>query len=63
MEDVDNQFTLCKGPSQCILVGEACLHDDANAKEPLNKVLQKLVQCTLTTYALTLRNFANFVEN
>ncbi len=44
------------------LLGEVCLHDDANVKEALNKVLWKIVR-TPTTYALTLRDFADFVEN
>jgi bacteriorhodopsin len=44
------------------LLGEAHLHDDANAKEALNKVLQRIV-CTLTTYALVLTDLAIFVEN
>jgi hypothetical protein len=43
------------------LLGEACLHADANAKEALNIVLQKTT-ITLTTYALALKDFANFVE-
>jgi hypothetical protein len=33
------------------LLGEACAHDDANAKEALNKVLRKTIR-TPTTYAL-----------
>jgi hypothetical protein len=33
------------------LLGEACLHDDANAKEALNKVLRKTT-CTSIAYAL-----------
>ncbi len=43
------------------LLGEVCLHDHVDVKEALNKVLQKTT-CTPTTYALTLRDFANFVE-
>jgi hypothetical protein len=43
------------------LLGEAHLHDDANAKEALNKVLRKTT-ITLTAYALTLKDFADFVE-
>jgi hypothetical protein len=42
MEDVDNQFTLCKGPFQSILMNETHFHHDANVKEILNCcVLQK----------------------
>jgi hypothetical protein len=41
------------------LLGEACLHDDVDAKENLNKVLWKTT-CTLTTYALTLKDFTIF---
>jgi len=41
------------------LLGEARLHDDADAKEAFKKVLQKTV-CTLIAYALVL---ADFVEN
>jgi hypothetical protein len=44
------------------LLGEACLHDDANAKEAFNKILQKIAR-TLISYALVLRDFVNFVEN
>jgi len=32
------------------LLGEACLHDDANAKEALNKILRKTAN-TSTAYA------------
>jgi len=45
------------------LLGEAPLNDDANVKEALNKIMWKIVQCTLTTYALALRDFVDFVEN
>jgi hypothetical protein len=44
------------------LLGEAHLHEDADAKEVLNRVLRKTAH-TPTTYALTLRDFANFVES
>jgi hypothetical protein len=44
------------------LLGEAHLHDDVDAKQALNKVLQKIVS-TLTAYALVLKDFANFVKN
>jgi hypothetical protein len=44
------------------LFSEVCLHDDANAKEALNRVLWKTTH-TPTTYALALRDFANFVES
>ncbi len=44
------------------LLGEVHLHDDTDAKEALNKVLRKTTS-TPTTYALTLRNFANFIES
>jgi hypothetical protein len=44
------------------LLGEACLHDDANAKEALNIVLQKTTIAP-TTYALALKDFADFVES
>jgi hypothetical protein len=40
------------------LLGEVCLHDDANVKEALNRVLQKIA-CTPIAY---LRDFANFVK-
>jgi hypothetical protein len=33
------------------LLGEVCLHDDANEKEALNKILWKIAH-TPTTYAL-----------
>jgi hypothetical protein len=42
------------------LLSEVHLH--ANAKEALNKVLQKPVH-TSTAYALVLINFTDFVEN
>jgi hypothetical protein len=42
-------------------LGEVCLHDDADVKEALNKIFQKIVG-TLTTYALTLKDFANFIK-
>ncbi len=45
------------------LLGEACLHDDAKAKETLIKVLFQKTINTPTTYALTLKDYANFVEN
>jgi hypothetical protein len=38
------------------LLGEARLHDDANAKEALNKVLWQTTH-TPTTYALALKDF------
>jgi hypothetical protein len=44
------------------LLGEARLHDDANAMEALNRLLQKTIH-TPTTYALVLTDFANFVKN
>jgi hypothetical protein len=44
------------------LLGEACPHDDVDANEALNKVLQKTVS-TPTTYALALSDFANFVKS
>ncbi len=44
------------------LFSEVCLHDDANAKEALNRVLWKTAH-TPTTYALALRNFAIFFES
>jgi hypothetical protein len=44
------------------LLGEAHLHDDANVKEALNKILWKTT-CTPTTYALVFKDFANFVDN
>jgi hypothetical protein len=44
------------------LLGEVHLHDDANVKEALNKVLRKTI-CTSTIYALALKDFANFVES
>jgi len=44
------------------LLGEVRLHNDANVKEALNIVLQKIVG-TLTTYALVLKDFANCVES
>jgi hypothetical protein len=44
------------------LLGEARLHDDTNVKEVLNRLLQKIIR-TPTTYALVLKDFANFVEN
>jgi hypothetical protein len=43
------------------LLGEACLHDDVNAKDTLNKILRKTT-CTLTAYALALTDFADFVK-
>jgi hypothetical protein len=44
------------------LLGEACLHDDVDAKETLNIALQKKT-CTLIAYALALKDFANFAES
>jgi hypothetical protein len=44
------------------LLGEVHLHDDVDVKVTLNRVLQKTT-CTLTAYALVLRDFADFVEN
>jgi len=44
------------------LLGEVCLHDDVDAKEASNTVLRKIIS-TPTTYALVLRDFANFVES
>ncbi len=60
MEDVEDQFTLYKGPFQSYSLGEACLHDDVDVKEALNIVLQKIVG-TSTAYVLALKNFANFI--
>ncbi len=63
MEDVDDRLTLCTWASlNPYLLGEACLYDDANVKEGLNKILQKTMN-TLTTYELTLKYFADFVES
>jgi len=45
------------------LLGEACLHDDAKAKETLIKVLFQKTISTPTTYALSLKDYTNFVEN
>jgi hypothetical protein len=42
------------------LLGEVCLHDDADAKEIFNKVLRKIA-CTPTTYPLAFKKFTNFV--
>jgi hypothetical protein len=44
------------------LLDEVRLHDDVDAKEALNKVLQKTIH-TLNAYTLALRNFADFMEN
>jgi hypothetical protein len=44
------------------LLCEARLHDDVDVKEALNKVLQKTIG-TLTTCALVLKEFINFVES
>ncbi len=42
MEDVDNQFALCKGPFQSILMNETHFYDDVDVKEISNyHVLQK----------------------
>jgi hypothetical protein len=43
------------------LLGEVLLHD-VDAKKALNKVLQKITS-TMITYALALRDFANFVKS
>jgi hypothetical protein len=45
------------------LLGEACLHDDVDAKEALSKVLLKRTIGTPTTYALSLKDFTNFIES
>jgi hypothetical protein len=42
VEDVDNWSTLCRALLNPYLLGEVCLHDDANVKEALNKVLQRI---------------------
>jgi hypothetical protein len=44
------------------LLGEACLHDDVDAKEALNKVLGKTT-CTLIAYALVFKGIVDFVES
>jgi hypothetical protein len=44
------------------LLGEVYLHDDANAKEVLNKVLWKIV-CTPIAYALVLKKIVDFVKS
>ncbi len=44
------------------LLGEACLHDDVHVKEALNITLQKTTLIVIA-YALTLRDFASFVES
>jgi hypothetical protein len=44
------------------LFGDTRLHDDVDAKEALNKILQKTIR-TLIAYALALREFANFVKS
>jgi len=62
VEDVDNRPTLCMALLNPYLLGEACLHDDVDAKEALNRALQKTTRTSIT-YALTLRDLANFVES
>jgi len=62
VEDIDNRPTYARALFNPYLLGEVCLHDDANAKEALIKVLQKTTS-TSTTYALILRDFANFVKS
>ncbi len=63
MEDVDDQLTLCTWAFlNPYSLGEACLYDDADVKEALNKVLQKTMN-TLTTYELALKYFADFIES
>ncbi len=44
------------------LLGEVHLHDDANAKEALNRLLQKIVG-TLIAYAQVCKDFTNFVQS
>jgi hypothetical protein len=44
------------------LLCEARLHDDVDVKEALNKVLQETIGF-LTTHALVLKDFINFVES
>ncbi len=44
------------------LLNEARLHDDVDAKEAFNKVFWKTTS-TFTTYALTLKDFLNFVKS
>jgi hypothetical protein len=44
------------------LLGEIRLHDDANAKKMLKRVLRKTTH-TPTAYALALRDFIDFVES
>jgi hypothetical protein len=44
------------------LLGEVCLHDDANVKLALNIVCVKNKWC-LNTYAQALKDFAHFLEN
>jgi hypothetical protein len=44
------------------LLGEARLHDDLDVKKMLNRVLRKKINTSIA-YAISLRDFANFVES
>ncbi len=57
MEDVDNSFTLCKGPFQSILIwDEPCFYDDSNVKKTLNCMLWKTTNSS-TKYTQALNDF------
>jgi hypothetical protein len=62
VEDVNNRLTLCKGPSQFIFIGWSSPTWWCRCKGSLNRVLWKFTH-TPTTYALTLKDFLNFVES
>jgi hypothetical protein len=44
------------------LLREACLHDDVDAKEALNRVLWKITR-TPIAYAQVLKDFVDFVKS
>jgi hypothetical protein len=60
MEDVDLHYA--KALFNPYLLNEVHLHDDADAKEVLNHMLQKNTNSP-TTYAQVLEDFTNFVDN
>jgi hypothetical protein len=60
MGDVDLHYA--KALFNPYLLNEVHLHDDVDAKEVLNRMLQKNINSP-TSYAQVLKDFTNFVEN
>jgi hypothetical protein len=62
MEDVDNQFTLCRGPFQSILIGWSLLQWWCTYEKNVRSCVTKNTN-NLTTYTQALKYFVDFIES